>query len=59
MSLRVVGYRDGRRIVVDEGPAHGQSHHGIYSGGVVVGVSQTEMSARIAKANKAKRRGAR
>jgi hypothetical protein len=24
MSLRVVGYRDGRRIVVDDGPARGR-----------------------------------
>lgn len=43
MSIRVVGYRDGHRIVVDEGPQEAKSHWSTYGTRNVSAVTGSNM----------------
>lgn len=55
MSLRVVGYKDGRRIVVDEGESRARvSGYGAYAIGHAVTIVLTEVQRKAAAARLAK-----
>ena len=63
MSVRVIGYRDGHRIVVDEGPqravlhVHFRATHGIYGEYVTGGPGPVELGRRQTQAHKKREAG--